>query len=326
MRKMISMLISLILIIGLVGCESGESVSKSEMNLLNTKMKEMLSESYEDPLITNKVIDLKGLNAGTTDEDRMTFGKDKIVKVYLDTLFGDINDNSKKTNIFTKTKDGLVLGVAYKYERDNMSIYGMCVYDINDESLDMCIRNDFVQNVDKLMNKITPNQSNETQPETEKEETVTKEIETNNEEPKQKVKNNKFYIGNDGLYHCSKCDRVPRKEEYNNDYCPNCDGEKEESEEEMGQCYDCGEWKPVSEMTFNGRSYHCGCVDNMMSVEEGYESLCNWVKSNIGEDMQCYSELTAQGPYQVTAEVLYPDGSSWGYATIDLRTGNCWTE
>ena len=30
--------------------------------------------------------------------------------------------------------------------------------------------------------------------------------------------------------------------------------------EEMGQCYDCGEYYPVSQMEFNGRSYHCGCV------------------------------------------------------------------
>lgn len=29
---------------------------------------------------------------------------------------------------------------------------------------------------------------------------------------------------------------------------------------EKGQCYDCGEYYPVSQMTFNGRSYHCGCV------------------------------------------------------------------
>lgn len=30
---------------------------------------------------------------------------------------------------------------------------------------------------------------------------------------------------------------------------------------EKGQCYDCGEYYPVSQMTFNGRSYHCGCAN-----------------------------------------------------------------
>lgn len=35
--------------------------------------------------------------------------------------------------------------------------------------------------------------------------------------------------------------------------------ENESKEENIGQCYDCGEYYPVSKMTFNGRSYHCGC-------------------------------------------------------------------
>lgn len=30
---------------------------------------------------------------------------------------------------------------------------------------------------------------------------------------------------------------------------------------EKGQCYDCGEYFPVDKMTFNGRSYHCGCAN-----------------------------------------------------------------
>lgn len=44
------------------------------------------------------------------------------------------------------------------------------------------------------------------------------------------------------------------------------DTKKEDKKEEKatsvekGQCYDCGEYYPVSQMTFNGRSYHCGCV------------------------------------------------------------------
>ena len=45
---------------------------------------------------------------------------------------------------------------------------------------------------------------------------------------------------------------------------------KEEVKEEMAQCYDCGQYKPIKDMAFNGRSYHCGCVD-----EEPTEEL--WV-------------------------------------------------
>ena len=32
-----------------------------------------------------------------------------------------------------------------------------------------------------------------------------------------------------------------------------------ETKVKTGQCYDCGEYYPVNEMTFDGRSYHCGC-------------------------------------------------------------------
>lgn len=57
--------------------------------------------------------------------------------------------------------------------------------------------------------------------------------------------------------------------------------EEEYKKEEMGQCYDCGEYYPVKNMTFNGRSYHCGCVDNReyceYCSEEGHtEESCKW--------------------------------------------------
>lgn len=37
--------------------------------------------------------------------------------------------------------------------------------------------------------------------------------------------------------------------------CPS----SQDSDQETGQCYDCGEEFPVDTMYFNGRSYHCGC-------------------------------------------------------------------
>ena len=134
---------------------------------------------------------------------------------------------------------------------------------------------------------------------------------------KEKVNSN-FYIGNDGCYHCKKCDTIPSKAEYHENTCDTCNGNT--SNEEMGQCYDCGEFKPISEMTFNGRSYHCGCLENMPTVEEGYNMLVNYVKTNFGDAMECQCEITAQGPDTVTAEVLFPDGEYWGYVEINLRT------
>ena len=142
-----------------------------------------------------------------------------------------------------------------------------------------------------------------------------KENETTEE---QKVNSN-FYISNDdGCYHCKKCDTIPSKAEYKENTCDTCNGST--SNEEMGQCYDCGEFKPISEMTFNGRSYHCGCLENMPTVEEGYNMLVNYVKTNFGDAMECQCEITAQGPDTVTAEVLFPDGGYWGYVEINLRT------
>lgn len=37
--------------------------------------------------------------------------------------------------------------------------------------------------------------------------------------------------------------------------------------EKNGQCYDCGEYYPISNMTFNGRSYHCGCAETLIICE-----------------------------------------------------------
>lgn len=54
---------------------------------------------------------------------------------------------------------------------------------------------------------------------------------------------------------------IPTDNEEEHDHVEGNDTVKSKStdKEETGQCYDCGEFKPVSKMTFNGRSYHCGC-------------------------------------------------------------------
>lgn len=65
-------------------------------------------------------------------------------------------------------------------------------------------------------------------------------------------------------------------------------------EEETGQCYDCGEYYPVKNMTFNGRSYHCGCVEKRIICgycdEEGHvEDDCMWKEydEELGDDWIC---------------------------------------
>ena len=93
------------------------------------------------------------------------------------------------------------------------------------------------------------------------------------EDIQEKVNSNFYISNNDGCYHCKKCDTIPSKAEYHENICDTCNGNTT-NEEEMGQCYDCGEFKPVSEMTFNGRSYHCGCRPEGYDTE-GYCSLCN---------------------------------------------------
>lgn len=38
------------------------------------------------------------------------------------------------------------------------------------------------------------------------------------------------------------------------------DKKEEPKKEAEGQCYDCGEYFPIKDMTYNGRSYHYGCI------------------------------------------------------------------
>ena len=89
------------------------------------------------------------------------------------------------------------------------------------------------------------------------------------EDTTQEKVNSNFYIGQEGRYHCKECGSIPSKEEYHNNTCDNC------NKEEKGQCYDCGEYYPIKDMYFNGRSYHCGCrAANEYSTETQEESYC----------------------------------------------------
>lgn len=45
-------------------------------------------------------------------------------------------------------------------------------------------------------------------------------------------------------------------------YCDWCgDHAGHSTDEHVTQCYDCGEYKPIKDMIFNGRSYYCGCAN-----------------------------------------------------------------
>lgn len=59
---------------------------------------------------------------------------------------------------------------------------------------------------------------------------------------------------------------------------------KEVKKEKTGQCYDCGEYYPVSKMTFNGRSYHCGCAN--VYCEECKKQIPSGEETWVGD--QCY--------------------------------------
>ena len=51
-------------------------------------------------------------------------------------------------------------------------------------------------------------------------------------------------------------------------YCDWCeDYADHNTDEHVAQCYDCGEYKKAKDMEFNGRSFHCGCVDEEPTEE-----------------------------------------------------------
>ena len=49
-------------------------------------------------------------------------------------------------------------------------------------------------------------------------------------------------------------------------YCDWCESYTDHnSDDHIGICYDCGVEKAASQMQFNGRSFHCGCVNTVIS-------------------------------------------------------------
>ena len=111
---------------------------------------------------------------------------------------------------------------------------------------------------DELGIETTPIKSTIIKEETEEDNTQEKKEETKQVKEEYKTDNKVYTTGNDGCYHCKKCDNILSKQEVNNNVCYWCDSTSDNPI--YGQCYDCGEYYPIKNMTFNGRSYHCGCV------------------------------------------------------------------
>lgn len=59
---------------------------------------------------------------------------------------------------------------------------------------------------------------------------------------------------------------------------------KDKKESKTAICYDCGKYYPVDKMTFNGRSYHCGC--NNKYCEECKKEIPYGKEITVGD--KCY--------------------------------------
>ena len=76
----------------------------------------------------------------------------------------------------------------------------------------------------------------------------------------------------------SKVKETKEKQTY---YCEWCEtNTNHNSNEHIGQCYDCGEEKPAGQMTYNGRSFHCGCT-------EIPDTFCEECGKGLGEANAC---------------------------------------
>lgn len=156
MKKIISLLTSLFMVMCLmVGCESEKELSQEEVNALNNEMQAFLESSYYEPNIQNELLQLDGLCDPTLSRDeKLQFGE-KITDEFLQDMFWSISDDVKETNVFTKENDGVVIGVCYDYTSGYVTVYGMCMYDIYEETLDVCVMNDYICNLDEFMNEIS---------------------------------------------------------------------------------------------------------------------------------------------------------------------------
>lgn len=76
-------------------------------------------------------------------------------------------------------------------------------------------------------------------------------------------------------------------------YCEWCETTTDHSSDNhIGQCYDCGEEMKASLMSFNGRSFHCGCVDYSKEQISGVVINCSTCGIEMLEEHTLYDAET----------------------------------
>lgn len=285
MKKILGILLSLVLCMSLmVGCSSDENDNSDQNN------------QFEEPQndINRAYGLIKYAIEHTTDENN---------GVGPFNNYADINvvENDNDVTIEIQVTDKLDEIAADFSDEDwtksmiepSLQISDMIYEELGKENIDIELKIDILTSDRSLIitqitrGQITQNNFNQYK------NSITKNTYTNNsqaeqpKQPKQEI-NKKFYIGNDGLYHCSKCNNVPSKEEYNNGVCYSC----EQHKEAVQQCYHCYAYiEPGHEYVINGLVYCEQCAIDMQSVELDETWICpDCGRVNKGEVL-CECEL-----------------------------------
>ena len=291
----------------LVGCSSKDvKVNKEIQGVLESKIEESVGEckvEFGDSEVCNYEFKNDGryqevlfINITLKDKSLDSLSKDELEKYGRELLFKGLH---KQIHVlydkYMSSKD------SYLYVNLETSKGQFITCDSLENTLDSYVKSEdcpicYLCNTAETQEEV--NNNTETQEDSTQEERV----------------NSNFYISDvDGCYHCKKCDTIPSKAEYHENTCDTCNNSTS-NEEEMGQCYDCGEFKPVSEMTFNGRSYHCGCRPEGYDTE-GYCNLCNEYTNSL-------RRATLEGSQLNVCPSCLDSINSGSYDNIDMENAN----
>lgn len=127
--------------------------------------------------------------------------------------------------------------------------------------------------------------------------TEEKKEETKSEKEKTTEEKDCYWCGKNAGHSTDEHDKIT--EEKYCDWCEDYAGHS--TDEHVAQCYDCGEYKKAKDMEFNGRSFHCGCVDEESDEELLVCPSCggSYTESDMIEDTEngiwycygCYDEI-----------------------------------
>ena len=218
--KLLAVGLSILLGLGAVGCSS-DSVN-SDCNHSN----------YINQYVNGQI------QCPNPDTNVQTYATKKMNE-FIETL----NDNLKINNVY---KSGNEINCTV-YCTDCTKKVGLLTYNNSNNKLSYQLSDDYSEVVKKHVNKdgefvlgSGENSKKETKKETPKKETKkettkkeSKKEATKKETPKKESKK-----------------ATPKKETT----------KKETTKTTKGQCYDCGNYYPVSKMSYDGSRYHCGCL------------------------------------------------------------------